>query len=831
MRSVRQTVPGKSRYFPRRWFGAGTLFAVLSIFVFSLIFATQVLAVIANPEPVTLVQPDGSVITIVLKGDEFMHWNEDESGYLITRSADSKWWVYAKEELGKIVPTEHIVGQADASAVGVKPDLSKLRSTAEQRPMLTSPGIERAAAAGTMYNLVVLVNYTDLTVTSTTQEFDDLFNQIGYTADGAAGSVKDYYNETSYNTLDLQSIVVEPVTISQGYAYYGANDHWGYDVKPREMVTEALAALEARGFDFSTVDGDSDGWIDGLTIIHAGGGEEWGGNDPDYIWSHQWVLSSVVNYDGVNMYYYHTEPSRRGWDSSPSTWGITRIGVICHETGHFLGLPDLYDYGYDSQGAGDFCLMAGGSWNGNYGSTPAHMSAWCKVDLGWVVPTLITGGGYYPLAQVETNTEIYKLQGIFPSNEYFLVENRQGVGFDAALPGTSRGLLIWHVDENRPDNDDQTHYLVDLEEASGTQHLQLNQNAGDDADYFRAGNLNEFTGTTIPDNLSYNIYLPLGLNISAVSGTGSSMSFLVNAMAITLNSPDGGELLNGNQIHQISWSIDGPAPDSVNIYLSLDSGSNFDYPVETGITSGTTYDWTVPNSSTTTARIKVIAYAGDAEMSSDFSTSDFTISFVDLIAPSVTVVYPNGGEVFVSGDPIDIEWIAEDNVQVDSVSIYYSENGGGDYILLASSEPNDSLYEWVAPDIDSDLCLVKVVAFDPGLLTGEDTSDDHFAISIPTGDDDMPVLSSYLRQNYPNPFNPNTRISFSIAAGSTVSLKIYDVSGRLVKTLVNKRLEAGVYNENWNGTDESGSQAASGVYFYSLNSKEFNRTRKMILLR
>ncbi|MBN2185147.1 MAG: M6 family metalloprotease domain-containing protein, partial [Candidatus Krumholzibacteriota bacterium] len=766
MRDGRQAVTGSSRQISGKRVRTGALCAFLSIIFFSLVFASQVLAVIANPEPVTLVQPDGSVITVVLRGDEYMHWNEDESGYLITRSADSKWWVYAREEFGRIMPTEHIVGRADASLVGIKHDISMLRPKGEQRPMLDSSGIEKApAATGTLYNLVVLVNYTDLAVTSTTAEFDDLFNQIGYTADGATGSVKDYYNEVSYNTLDLQSVVVEPVTISQGYAYYGENDKWGYDLHPREMVTEALAALEARGFDFSTVDGDSDGWIDGLTIIHAGGGEEWGGNDPDYIWSHQWTLSSVVNYDGVNLYYYHTEPSRRGWDDYPSTWGITRIGVICHETGHFLGLPDLYDYGYDSEGAGNFCLMAGGSWNGNYGSTPSHLSGWCKVDLGWVTPTLITGGGSYPLSQVETNTEIYKLQGGFASNEYFLVENRQGVGFDADLPGTLRGLLIWHVDENQPDNDDQTHYLVDLEEASGTQHLQLNQNAGDDLDYFRSGNMTGFTGTTTPNNLSYSL-VPLGLDISAVSSTGSVMSFLVNAMTIALDSPDGGEVLEGDQIHQISWAITGFAPDSVGIYLSLDSGGNFDIPVETGITAGTAYDWTVPNLSTTTARIKVIAYAGDSEMSSDFSAGDFTINFVDLEAPAVTVVYPNGGETFVSGDPINIEWIALDNVQIDSVSIYYSENGGGDYILLASSEPNDSLYEWAAPDIDSDMCLVKVVAFDPALLTGEDTSDDHFAVSIPTGDDDIPVLGNYLRQNYPNPFNPNTRISFSISSSS-----------------------------------------------------------------
>ncbi|MBN2183953.1 MAG: T9SS type A sorting domain-containing protein [Candidatus Krumholzibacteriota bacterium] len=118
-----------------------------------------------------------------------------------------------------------------------------------------------------------------------------------------------------------------------------------------------------------------------------------------------------------------------------------------------------------------------------------------------------------------------------------------------------------------------------------------------------------------------------------------------------------------------------------------------------------------------------------------------------------------------------------------------------------------------------------------GHAGGYSNEADECASGTTTGDDEIPVLGNYLRQNYPNPFNPNTRISFSISSSSAVSLRIYDVSGRLVKTLLNKQLAAGVYNENWNGTDESGNLAASGVYFYSLVSKEFSRTRKMILLR
>ena len=602
---------------------AGALLAAAG----SLLWSASAYGVTANPEPVAFRQPDGTEVQIFLRGDEHFHWNEDATGFPVMRSADGSTWVYAAEKDGLLVPTGVAAGSADPLTAGlVRPDMkSLLHIDPIHTPKLMARDLDAMApAAGTVKNLVLLVSFSDLAVSYTTQEFNDLFNQVGYTADGATGSVKDFYDEASYGQLDVQSTVVEPVTLANGYAYYGANDAYGNDLRPRQMVSQALAALEARGFDFTTVDGDGDGWIDGLTVIHAGGGEEYSGNDPNYIWSHQWVLTSVVTYDGVRMYQYHTEPARRGWDSTPSTWGITRIGVICHETGHFLGLPDLYDYGYDSQGAGDFCLMAGGSWNGNLGSSPSHPSAWCKVELGWITPTPVTGGGVYTALQVEANAQVHKLQGALPSNEYFLVENRQGFGFDAALPGSQRGLLIWHVDENQTNNNDQTHYLVDLEEASGPQHLQLNQNAGEDSDYYREGNVTEFTGTTTPDNVGYG-GTPLGLDINSVSMTGPIMSFTINGLDITLTYPDGGESLAVGSVATVAWSIAGDAPDSVSIALSIDGGATFPYPVASGITGVTTYHWTVPNLPVPTARLRVDAWVGGAVSNSDISDGDFTI--------------------------------------------------------------------------------------------------------------------------------------------------------------------------------------------------------------
>jgi len=99
-----------------------------------------------------------------------------------------------------------------------------------------------------------------------------------------------------------------------------------------------------------------------------------------------------------------------------------------------------------------------------------------------------------------------------------------------------------------------------------------------------------------------------------------------------------------------------------------------------------------------------------------------------------------------------------------------------------------------------------------------------------TGTDDIPKANK-LSQNFPNPFNPSTRIDFALRTKGNVSLKVYDVSGRLVKTLANGVRDAGAYTVTWDGTNNAGSKVASGVYFYKMDTTEFNQTKKMVLLR
>ena len=91
-----------------------------------------------------------------------------------------------------------------------------------------------------------------------------------------------------------------------------------------------------------------------------------------------------------------------------------------------------------------------------------------------------------------------------------------------------------------------------------------------------------------------------------------------------------------------------------------------------------------------------------------------------------------------------------------------------------------------------------------------------------------------LRQNFPNPFNPQTTIAYDLPATSSderVRLRIVDVSGRVVRTLVDEDQPAGTYRTRWEGKNDRGEAVSSGVYFYVLDARGSRHTRKLVLLK
>jgi len=345
---------------------------------------------------------------------------------------------------------------------------------------------------------VILCDFPDYPATTPISHYDTLLNSMGILP---TGSVKEYYNEVSYGLVELQ-FVISPmwIRLPNTLTYY-ANNQYGLGSWPQNAQRMAYDAVLAADpyMDFSQCDMDGNGEIDALIIIHAGPGAE-STNNPNHIWSHAWVIPVTLYVDGVRAYSYTTDPENAG------------CGVISHELGHRpFGLPDLYDTDYSSEGLGNWCLMAGGSWNGG-GARPAHLSAWCKVRLGFVrVDTVRTNRVLQSIPAVEDSPVVYRLwTNGNTGNRYFLVENRRLKKFDSALPG--EGLLIYHVDnlmsnnnnEWYPGRDPSSHYKVALEQADGRWDLEHNVNRGDAGDPWPGtSNNRDFHNYSVPDSKDY----------------------------------------------------------------------------------------------------------------------------------------------------------------------------------------------------------------------------------------------------------------------------------------------------------------------------------------
>ncbi|MET7853050.1 M6 family metalloprotease domain-containing protein [Streptomyces avermitilis] len=369
---------------------------------------------------------------------------------------------------------------------------------------------ERAPLRGTVRVIVVLVDFPDKELTATAQHFRDLFfseNTLQH------GSVRDYFKEVTHGLVSISGEVVGPVTLPHTLAWY-ANNNFGIgrpSGEARANIMARDAAIQADpSINYAPYDNDGNGFVDAFVLVHAGEGGEVTG-DPGDLWSHKWTLPRPYPADGAKIYGYLTIPED------------AKIGVCAHELGHLLfGFPDLYDIDGTSEGVGDWCLMSGGSWGGG-GDIPVHPSAWCKAQQQWVSTQRVTTDGMLALPDVKNGFEVHQLwkRGA-PGREYFLLENRQQTGYDRSLPAP--GLLVWHVDENQPDNSDENHYMVGLVQADGCRALEQGGNRGDEGDPYPGSTGNTaFTGGSNPSSHSY-AGAETGVSITGISAPGEVMT-------------------------------------------------------------------------------------------------------------------------------------------------------------------------------------------------------------------------------------------------------------------------------------------------------------------
>jgi immune inhibitor A len=378
-----------------------------------------------------------------------------------------------------------------------------------------APSIIRSAAArasgplrGIVRVIVVLVDFSDCPMTQTRQHFQDLFFSQGK----PKKSVREYYSDVTHGLIDLQGDVVGPLRLPKTVKAY-ANRASGMGTAVPNAQTMAFDAVTVADptVDFTPYDNDGNGFVDAFIVIHAGAGAEVTGSEDD-IWSHKWVLpSGARTVDQTQIYAYLTVPED------------CKIGVCAHELGHLLfGFPDLYDTDSSSEGIGNWCLMAAGSWGGG-GDLPVHPSAWCKANQGWVTVKTIATNGPATLADVKTSQTVLRLwKNGTTGNEYFLLENRQQIGFDASLPGG--GLLVWHVDDAQQTNTNENHYKVALMQADGKRDLEHNVNRGDAGDPYPGSSDNRtFNAASNPNSKAY-AHSDSCVAVSGISASGPSMS-------------------------------------------------------------------------------------------------------------------------------------------------------------------------------------------------------------------------------------------------------------------------------------------------------------------
>jgi immune inhibitor A len=350
-------------------------------------------------------------------------------------------------------------------------------------------------------------------------------------------NMRNYYKEVSYDAFDISSTVVNNswLMMPNNITYYTKNNKENFG----KFIKHAIeAADDWLDFNLYRTQGS---YVQLVIIVHSGRDEATSG-DPLDIWSH---MSSInpKSVDGSYVSQYCTVSE------------FSRTGTYAHEFGHLLGLPDLYDKDYSSNGIGAWGLMASGSHR-NGGYTPAHFSAWSKVKLGWLTPTTISENLFdQPILDVERNQVVYRVPIPITepnSEEYFLIENRQRVGFDLYLPAS--GLLIWHIDDAKftsyAPNNNENHKLVDVEESTAIQHLddRSNLNDGDSSDVW-SNNPTGFTPDTSPNSDSYygsssKFYLE---DISA-SGSTMTADFIVRHIFFSLDGPENRYANPGDQI-------------------------------------------------------------------------------------------------------------------------------------------------------------------------------------------------------------------------------------------------------------------------------------------
>lgn len=458
-------------------------------------------AVPACPDPAPVTQPDGSVLTVRLVGDEFLNYVTTLDGYTLIQKGNNGY-SYATEVNGEIVASDIMAHDAaqrtpseKAYLQGVKKHLVPSQSPAkasmrsDRSKMVVRPGEKGLYDYNNFHGLIILVNYNDRQFTFDDPKtlFQDIVAKENFTGfdypNGShqtyTGSVRDYFWDNSYHQFSPQFDVIGPVTVPYSQYYVNQTDNI------RTVIRAAFDLLDPTT-DFSVYDTDNDGTMDMFYVIFAGGGSNFSGNDQRLVWPHAWNMFYDY-YDGIMLNRYACSTELYG---SPSDGMIDGIGTVCHEFSHVLGLMDEYDTDYQGSGGqsvdpGEWSLMSSGSYH-NYARTPTGYSMLERYQSGFAVPEVLdeSSTGTFTLTDIDESNHGFRINTTNPK-EYFLLENRRLNKWNCYNPG--EGMLVFRVDSTSTSpwssndiNADPYHNYYELVRANpSSSYYGIEDSAGD----------------------------------------------------------------------------------------------------------------------------------------------------------------------------------------------------------------------------------------------------------------------------------------------------------------------------------------------------------------
>lgn len=459
-----------------------------------------------------------------------------------------------------------------------------------------------APASGTRYLLVIGVDYADRAATYTASQVQSL-------AFGTTNSVSHYYNNVSYSAITVSPAAESYGTATDGFIGWlrlsgNHPDPGQYDVTTRRTTQQQIAKnaiLAADSYiNFASYDTNGDGTVSStelaILVIVAGYEGSIGYTQPS-VYAEASNMSAVgyPSVDGITIEKY-AEVGEIHTDH------LATFGLMTHELGHHMfSLPDLYGSG-TARGIGRFDLMANGNWGAasgeQQGSSPTHLSAWCKEYLSWGTVTTISSNQTVSFPKVDGNSaSIFRINTADP-NQYFLIENRQFSGYDIGFQVDTTasghgGLVIYHVDTTKTSlypntanvNEDVNDKGVDVEEANqgsyGSSMLDTGFAEAHTNMFFFSGNNTSFSNTATPNSKLKNGNAT-NISITDISVYGDTMTatFIVPPIVSSTSPASGATSVAVNTTITATFS---EAMDSSTITTST-------FTLSGGVTGTVSYD-------------------------------------------------------------------------------------------------------------------------------------------------------------------------------------------------------------------------------------------------